>query len=164
MPKVKLATKPAAKELYTMNTLTINSKAAQTLSNAAAKARQEKPLVRKTATYGIYTVIGSTGKEYTVKCNSATKEITCNCKAYKPCYHIAAVAPLHSYIARQKQEAERAATEAGQEVEEDPFIICGCGRDGFSFFNGEWYCIECIKEMAEAEDAALEHDRECLFG
>lgn len=96
-----------------MNTLTITSKAALILARATEKAARLKPRVRKTATYGVYEVESSDkSKWYTVKCVSATKEITCNCKATKPCYHISSVAPMHSYIARQKQEAEKAATPA----------------------------------------------------
>src|SRR4051812_46602912 len=92
-----------------MNTLTINSKAALTLARSAEKSRQIKPLVRKTATYGVYEVQSSDkSRWYTVKCNSTSKTITCNCKATKPCYHISSVAPLHSYIARQRREAEQA--------------------------------------------------------
>jgi hypothetical protein len=92
-----------------MNTLTINSKAALTLARATERARAEKPLVRKTSTYGTYEVRSSDKTRwYTVKCISATKEITCNCSSRKPCKHIAAVAPLHSYIARQRQEAAQA--------------------------------------------------------
>jgi hypothetical protein len=90
-----------------MNTLTINSKAALTLARAAERARIEKPLVRKTSEYGIYSVRSTSNKSlwYTVTCNSEAKTITCNCPALKPCKHIAAVAPLHSYIARARQEA-----------------------------------------------------------
>ncbi len=100
-----------------MNTLTINSKAHEVLARAAEKARQEKPVVQKTSEYGVYIVLThNRTKKYTVRCNSATKEITCNCKAFKPCYHIAAVAPIHSYIARQKQEAAAQAAPAPVEL------------------------------------------------
>src|SRR4051812_38931782 len=96
-----------------MNTLTINSEAHKVLARAAEKARQEKPLVRKTSTYGIYEVQSSDkSRWYTVTCTSATREITCNCPARKPCKHIAAVAPLHSYIARARQEAAAQAAPA----------------------------------------------------
>lgn len=133
-----------------MNTLTINSKAALTLARAAEKARNEKPLVKKTETYGVYEVRSSDKTRwYTVKCNSANKTITCNCKAAKPCYHIAAVAPLHSYIARQKQEAEKAS-----QGEEPVQPICGCGNAAYAHFNGEWKCIDCVKKLAEAEKQA----------
>jgi hypothetical protein len=88
-----------------MQTLQINSKAHEVLARAAEKARQEKPLVKKTEEAGVYSVNG----KYTVTCNSEHKTITCTCKATKPCYHIAAVAPLHSYIKRQEQEAAKLA-------------------------------------------------------
>lgn len=95
-----------------MNTLTIDSKAALTLARATERARAEKPLVRKTAEYGKYEVRSSSNKSlwYKVTCTSATREMTCNCSSRKPCKHIAAVLPIHSYIARQKQEAEKVAT------------------------------------------------------
>jgi hypothetical protein len=67
-----------------MNTLTITSKAALTLARATEKASRLKPRVRKTAEYRVYEVEASDkSKWYTVKCVSATKEITCNCKALK---------------------------------------------------------------------------------
>jgi hypothetical protein len=97
-----------------MNTLTINSKAALTLARATERARTEKPLVRKTATYGWYMVRSGSdmSRWYSVVCNSENKTITCNCSSRKPCKHIACVAPLHSWIARQRQEAEKAASQA----------------------------------------------------
>lgn len=98
-----------------MNTLTINSKAADILSRAADKARTEKPVVQKTAEYGVYTVLThNRTKKYTVRCNSATKEITCDCRAFKPCYHIAAVAPIHVYIARQRRDQAAQALAAAE--------------------------------------------------
>ena len=97
-----------------MNTLTINSKAALTLARATERAKVEKPLVKKTATYGWYLVRSGSdmSRWYSVVFNSETKTITCNCSSRKPCKHIAAVAPLHSYIARQRQEAEKATSQA----------------------------------------------------
>lgn len=101
-----------------MNTLTINSKAHEVLARATERARTEKPLVRKTATYGVYEVRSSSNPSlwYTVTCNSEAKAITCNCPAKKPCKHLPAVLPLHVYIARQKRD-EVAAALAAAEVE-----------------------------------------------
>lgn len=130
-----------------MNTLQINSKAAKILSNAATKAREVKPRVRKTEKYGVYEVESSDkSRWYTVTCNSTTKTITCNCKALKPCYHIAAVAPLHSYIARMLQEAAQEAPE--------PVVWCECGKPAFAHFDGSWWCIDCITKKAQAQENA----------
>ncbi len=110
-----------------MNTLTINSKAHEVLARAAEKARAEKPLVRKTSTYGNYEVRSTSNHSlwYKVTCNSETKEITCTCPARKPCKHIAAVAPLHSYIARTRQEAatQAAPVELATSVQEIEDLI-----------------------------------------
>jgi hypothetical protein len=32
----------------------------------------------------------------------------------------------------------------------DP-TLCKCGKPGFSFFNGRWYCYPCIEKLAEGE-------------
>jgi hypothetical protein len=108
-----------------MNTLTINSKAALTLARATEKAKQVKPRVRKTATYGGYEVEASDKSTwYTVTCNSATKEITCNCKARKPCYHISSVTPIHVFIARQlRDQAALALRDAETEVANWPVPV-----------------------------------------
>jgi hypothetical protein len=133
-----------------MNTLTINSKAALTLARATERARAEKPLVRKTTTYGIYEVRSSSNKSlwYTVKCVSATREMTCNCSSRKPCKHIAAVLPLHSYIARRRQEAETAAVlyadilDAMPDWSKEP-KFCTCGNLATTKEN---YCEFCQAE------------------
>ncbi len=108
-----------------MNTLTINSKAAQTLARATEKAKQVKPRVRKTATYGVYEVEASDKSTwYTVTCNSATKEITCSCKARKPCYHCSSVLAIHVYIARQlRDQAAQALAEAEAEAANWPLPV-----------------------------------------
>lgn len=143
-----------------MNTLTINNKAALTLARAAEKARVEKPLVRKTATYGVYAVTSSDKtREYKVTCNSDTKTITCNCKATKPCYHIAAVAPLHSYIARQKQEVEAAAQAATPACTFSPVEVAQAqAEQALVELEKSWPVSE-IEEFIAENSASLE--REC---
>ncbi len=154
-----------------MNTLTINSKAALVLARATEKAKQVKPRVRKTAVYGVYAVEASDKFTwYTVTCNSATKEITCLCKARKPCYHCSAVLSIHVFIARQKQEAAAQAAQAPAELagsvqEIEDFItesnakcnIRNCpslADDGCRGFCGDCYLAE-----LQADD-----DRVCIFG
>lgn len=91
-----------------MQTLTINSKAAQVLAKSAAKARVEKPVIKKTNERGVYQVKSKSGSTYTVCCNSQDKTISCNCKAVKPCYHIASVANYHSFLVSQEIAAQKA--------------------------------------------------------
>jgi hypothetical protein len=137
----------------TMNTLTINSKAALTLARATEKARTEKPLVKKTRNYGWYLVRSTTDmtRWYSVICNSVTREITCNCPATKPCYHIAAVAPLHSFIARQLRD------QAAQELVVAEAEAANWPLPGLtevpSFFNSE---AEAERVATEAALVALE--------
>lgn len=102
-----------------MQTLTIDSKARETLARAASKARQTKPQIKKTSTFGVYTVVGSKGDEYTVTCTSTTHEISCTCPAQKPCYHIAAVANFHSFLVKQAQEAAQVAPVAPATIDYD---------------------------------------------
>ncbi len=155
-----------------MNTLTINSTAALTLARATERAKAEKPLVKKTATYGVYEVRSSSNKSlwYKVTCTSETKTITCSCSSRKPCKHIAAVAPLHSWIARQKQEAAAQAALvpaelAGSVQEIEEFIaeiqakcnIRNCPALADAGCRG--FCGDCYLAELQADD-----DRECLFG
>lgn len=138
-----------------MNTLTINSKAALTLARAADKARSEKPVVQKTAEYGVYTVLThNRTKKYTVRCNSATKAITCNCPASKPCYHIAAVAPIHSYIARQLRD-QAARDLAAAEIETANWPLPGQAHIVPSFFANKEEAERVATAAAPAEDPAI---------
>ncbi len=154
-----------------MNTLHIDSKAALTLARAIEKAKQEKPLVKKTTTYGVYEVRSSSNKSlwYKVTCNSATKEIKCNCPATKPCFHIAAVAPIHSWIARQRQEQVKAEADTANwptpaaSSEIPAFFSTEAGERAAQ----EWESVEINSETEAILDEVrvmLERDRVAVFG
>jgi hypothetical protein len=102
-----------------MNTLHFDNKALKLLSGAVERARAEKPRIQMTATFGQYRVLSSDGQTwYTVTCNSDARTITCECPARKPCKHIAAIIPIHTYQARLHQErAIYGYCECGREVE-----------------------------------------------
>jgi hypothetical protein len=152
-----------------MNTLTINSKAALTLARATERARAEKPLVRKTPTYGVYEVRSSSNNSlwYTVKCVSATREMTCNCSSRKPCKHIAAVLPLHSYIARQRQEAEKAASQAAPAPAETAAVLYADILDAMPDWSKEPKFCTCGEIATTKENycdfCQAEKDRSDLF-
>ena len=146
-----------------MQTLTIDSRAAAKLTKATERARAEKPLIKKTSERGVYLVISRTsgsGRTYTVTCQSATKEATCTCPAVKPCKHLAAVVPFHSFLISQSRAADPAATPAITPAtatnEPAPFklydLSCpNCGQD-FSSNVDCFFCPECEQAARVAKD------------
>lgn len=109
-----------------MMTLHIDSKTLETLAGAPAeRARNEKPRI-KVIEFGKYEITSSTdcNKKYLVVANSETRELSCNCPARKPCKHLAAVLPVHVFLARQRQEPHPIPVEG----EPESCTCSECGR------------------------------------
>jgi ribosomal protein S27E len=76
------------------------------LEKAVTKARTVKPIVR-IIKFGVYSVKGSKGNFYTVKCEKVgnDKVVTCECKGAERglvCFHSASVLELHCTLAKHK--------------------------------------------------------------
>jgi ribosomal protein S27E len=76
------------------------------LEKAVTKARTVKPIVR-IIKFGLYSVKGSKGNFYTVKCEKVgnDKVVTCECKGAERglvCFHSASVLELHCTLAKHK--------------------------------------------------------------
>ena len=75
------------------------------LSRAIQNAKALHPKVRM-VNFGKYTVTGSKGNEYTVKCYKlfGEKVIECNCRTKDgvACKHGVAALPLHLHVAAQR--------------------------------------------------------------
>jgi hypothetical protein len=82
------------------------------LEKAVLKAKKIRTQVKFIA-FGIYSVKGTKGNFYTVKCermSSGEKLVSCDCKGGERglvCWHSAAALSLHIGIARQRVEAVR---------------------------------------------------------
>jgi hypothetical protein len=76
------------------------------LEKAATKARTVKPIVRMIQ-FGLYSVKGSKGNFYTVKCEKVgnDKVVTCECKGAERglvCFHSCSALELHCTLAKHK--------------------------------------------------------------
>lgn len=157
----------------------------EAFARAEAKAREVKPRVTivPDAPFGTYSVSGSQGKEYTVTFQKQDGHwvASCTCPAHvadgrenyvpKPCYHLpAAYNAFHLHV-RMRQEIKASiegpawppAVAAQDTEDEQPPIECGCGKTGFAFFEGRWWCGECLKaeyEKREAQANAIEDEAE----
>ncbi len=82
------------------------------IEKAVLKAKKIRTQVKFIA-FGIYSVKGTKGNFYTVRCErmaSGEKLVICDCKgglAGLVCWHSAAALSLHVGIARQRVEVER---------------------------------------------------------
>jgi 3-keto-L-gulonate-6-phosphate decarboxylase len=79
------------------------------LEKAIAKAMKVRTSV-KFIEFGVYSVRGTQGNFYTVKCEKIgnQKQVICECKAADKglvCYHAAGALSLHIGLARQRQTA-----------------------------------------------------------
>ncbi len=79
------------------------------LEKAVTKARTVKPIVR-IIKFGVYSVKGSKGNFYTVKCEKVgnDKVVTCECRGASKglvCFHSASVLELHCTLAKHKATA-----------------------------------------------------------
>jgi hypothetical protein len=79
------------------------------LEKAVTKARTVKPIVR-IIKFGLYSVKGSKGNFYTVKCEKVgnDKVVTCECRGASKglvCFHSASVLELHCTLAKHKATA-----------------------------------------------------------
>lgn len=80
------------------------------LEKAIAKAKKIRTKVQFLS-FGNYTVKGSNGNFYTVKCErtaTGEKKVECECKGAEKglvCYHAAAALSLHIGLARQRHTA-----------------------------------------------------------
>jgi hypothetical protein len=76
------------------------------LEKAATKARTVKPIVRMIQ-FGLYSVQGSKGNFYTVKCEKVgnDKVVTCQCVGAERglvCFHSCSALELHCTLAKHK--------------------------------------------------------------
>jgi hypothetical protein len=140
----------------------------EAFAKAEAKARQIKPRVSIVpgASFGVYTVAGSQGNDYTVRFTKTTTGhwvASCTCPAHvgdgrpgyppKPCYHLPAAYNAFRLHIKMRQEVRASiekpawppATTADTEAE-NPLPKCDCGNQGFACYNDHWYCLVCIKE------------------
>jgi flavodoxin len=138
----------------------------EAFSKAEAKARQIKPRVSiaPNAPFGVYTVTGSQGKDYTAtfKKHEGHWVASCTCPAHvadgrrdyvpKPCYHLPAAYNAFRLHIKMRQEIRASienpawppVTAANTEIEQPP-PMCECGKPGYTAHEGRWYCIDCIK-------------------
>ncbi len=147
-------------ELYSMLTLTIDKKAHKTLAAAAARAKAEKPFIKRTEERGVYLVRSANGETfYTVRCNSEDRSVSCSCPANKPCKHIAAVAPYHSFLISQ-EGAQTLIAPVPAPAPVGPGPDCDrCGKPAFAFDGRRYLCKLCLEELAaQAQVGANEAD------